>query len=57
VQVNGRPRGHIMVPAGTPQDEIERRALCDPKVETFTVRRHIVKVIVVPNKVVNIVVN
>jgi leucyl-tRNA synthetase len=56
VQVNGRPRGHVMVPAGTPQDEIERRALAETKVQTFTTGKQVVKVIAVPNKLINIVV-
>ncbi len=56
VQVNGKPRGHVTVAAGTEQKEIEQRALADPKVQPWIAGKQVVKVIVVPNKLVNIVV-
>jgi leucyl-tRNA synthetase len=56
VQVNGKLRGRIHVPFGTPNDELQRRALADEKVRSFIAGRQIVKAIVVPDKLVNVVV-
>jgi leucyl-tRNA synthetase len=56
VQVNGKVRGRIFAPFGTPKDELEKRALADPKAQPFFAGRQIVKVIVVPDKLLNIVV-
>ena len=56
VQVNGKLRGRIRVPAGTKQEEIERRALADTKVNQHVNGKRLLKVIVVPDKLVNIVV-
>jgi leucyl-tRNA synthetase len=56
LQVNGRVRGRIAVPFGAPQAELERRALADPKTQPFVSGKQVVKVIVVPDKLVNIVV-
>ncbi len=55
VQVNGKLRSRLQVPAGLPADELERRALADDKVAKFTAGKTIKKVITVPNKLVNIV--
>jgi len=56
LQVNGKVRGRIAVPFGAPQAELERRALADPKTQPFVSGKQVVKVIVVPDKLVNIVV-
>jgi leucyl-tRNA synthetase len=56
VQVNGKLRGRIAVPHGTPKDEQERLALADEKVKAHLDGKQIVKVVVVPDKLVNIVV-
>jgi leucyl-tRNA synthetase len=56
VQVNGKVRGHIMVPFGAPRDELERRALQDAKVQTFLKGKQVIKIITVPDKLVSIVV-
>ena len=56
LQVNGKVRGRISVPFGTPQVELEKLALADPKVQPFIAGKQVVKVIVVPDKLVNIVV-
>ena len=56
VQVNGRLRSRLVAAAGTSQEEIEQRALADPGVAQFLVGRQLVRTIVVPNKLVNIVV-
>ena len=56
LQVNGKVRGRLSVPFGTPQAEIEKLALADPKVQPFIAGKQVVKIIVVPDKLVNIVV-
>jgi leucyl-tRNA synthetase len=56
VQVNGKLRSHIYAPFGTPADVLEARALEDSKVRPFIDGKRIVRVIVVPDKLVNIVV-
>ena len=56
LQVNGKMRGRMFVPFGTPEDELKKLALADPKVQPFTEGKQVVKVIVIPDKLVNIVV-
>ena len=56
LQVNGKVRGRIAVPFGAPQAELEKLALADPKTQPFVSGKQVVKVIVVPDKLVNIVV-
>ncbi|MCP5111184.1 MAG: class I tRNA ligase family protein, partial [bacterium] len=56
LQVNGKLRNRLTVPAGTVKDELERRALADDRIQQFTDGKRVVKVIVVPDKLVNIVV-
>jgi leucyl-tRNA synthetase len=56
VQVNGKLRGRIFVAFGTPKEELEARALADEKVQPFIAGKQIVKIITVPDKIVNIVV-
>jgi leucyl-tRNA synthetase len=46
----------LSVPFGTPRAEIEKLALADPKVQPFIAGKRVVKIIVVPDKLVNIVV-
>jgi leucyl-tRNA synthetase len=55
VQVNGRLRGRIRVAVGATEDEIRSRALAEPKVVSSLDGRTVAKVILVPNKLVNIV--
>lgn len=55
VQVNGKLRSKIMMAAGTPDDEIKRLALEDPKIQEITGGKQMKKVIVVRGKLVNIV--
>jgi leucyl-tRNA synthetase len=55
VQVNGKLRGRIRVATGTSEDEIRRLALAEPKVAASLNGLRVVKVIVVRNKLVNIV--
>ena len=56
VQVNGRVRGHVRAPFGTPREELERRALQEPKSQPFLAGKQIARIIVVPDRLVNIVV-
>lgn len=56
VQVNGKLRDVLVVPVDTPREELERLALASPKVQQFTNGKTVKKIIVVPNKLVNVVV-
>ncbi|MGA7294668.1 MAG: leucine--tRNA ligase [Terriglobales bacterium] len=56
VQVNGKLRSLVVVPAGASNDEIQRAALADEKVKAAIAGKQVVKIIVVPKKLVNIVV-
>ena len=56
VQVNGKIRARLSVPADSPEDFVRERALADEKVKAVIEGKQIVKLIVVPGKLVNIVV-
>jgi leucyl-tRNA synthetase len=56
VQVNGKLRGKITVPADSPEDFVREKALADEKVKAALSGKTTMKVIVVPGKLVNIVV-
>jgi len=56
VQVNGKLRGLVVVPAGATNDQVEHAALADAKVQAAIAGKQIVKKIVVPGKLVNIVI-
>ena len=56
VQVNGKLRGLVVVPAEASEDQIKQAALADEKVGGALAGKQVVKVIVVPKKLVNIVV-
>ena len=56
VSFNGKPRFNIEVPAGTDKDEVERIALADAGAARWLDGKQPKKVIVVPNKIVNVVV-
>jgi len=53
VQVNGKVRDRLEMPAGTNNAETERLALAAPKVQTYLEGKQIRKVIVVPERLVN----
>ena len=55
VQVNGKLRGTIEVPASAGKEEAEALALAQPQVAAFLKDLTVRKVIVVPGKIVNIV--
>jgi leucyl-tRNA synthetase len=56
VQVNGKLRSRVTAPHGVSEEELKRVALEDEKVRAHTAGKTVVKVIVVPGKLVNIVV-
>jgi leucyl-tRNA synthetase len=56
VQVNGKVRGHVTVPADADADALEAAALADEKVQAFINGATPKKVIVVAGRLVNIVV-
>ena len=56
VQVNGKLRSRIEMPASADKSQVEAVAMADENVRRFTEGNTIVKVIVVPGKLVNIVV-
>jgi leucyl-tRNA synthetase len=55
-QVNGRVRDRVQAPSGAPREELEALALAAPNVRAHLDGRQVVKVIVVPDKLVNVVV-
>jgi leucyl-tRNA synthetase len=56
VQVNGKLRGKVLVPAEADQAFVEERALADEKVKAAIAGKKVVKVIFVPGKLLNLVV-
>ena len=57
VQVNGKIRDKVKVPADAPNDQVEETALAAEKVQTWLEGKTIRKVIVVPGRLVNIAVS
>lgn len=55
VQINGKLRERIRVARDLDKSELEKTALDNPKVAGFLEGKNVMKVIVVPNKLVNIV--
>jgi leucyl-tRNA synthetase len=55
VQVNGKVRGKVTVAADADRRTIERAAQSDDNVQRFITGQQVAKIIVVPNKLVNIV--
>ena len=56
VQVNGKLRGRVVVPADAGEALVKERALADEKVKAAIAGKQIVKVIFVPAKLLNLVV-
>jgi len=56
VQVNGKLRGRVVVPADSSEEFVIECALADEKVRSFIAGKQIVKKIYVPGKMGNIVV-
>ena len=55
-QVNGKLRARIMAPLDSENQTVQEIALKDEKVKKFTEDKKIIKVVIVPNKLINIVV-
>ena len=56
VQINGKIRSRIEVPANSSDETLREAALSDARVREFTNGKTVRKVIVVPGKLVNIVI-
>jgi leucyl-tRNA synthetase len=57
VQVNGKKRGEITVPADASEDDIKAAARANPNVQRFLEGKTIRKMIVVPGRLLNVVVS
>jgi len=56
IQVNGKLRSRVIAAPGVSEDELRRSALADEKVRALIDGREVVKVIVVPERLVNVVI-
>ena len=56
IQVNGKVRGRITLPAKAERAEVEAAALKDANVQTWVAGKEIRKIIVVPEKLINLVI-
>ena len=56
VQMNGRVKGKVAVEAGLDKEELEKRVLVDQRIAKLLEGKRIVKLIAVPDKLVNVVV-
>ena len=57
IQVNGKVRGKIEIPMGSDEDTVKNKALEHENVQKFLAGKQAKKIIVIPNKIVNIVIN
>jgi leucyl-tRNA synthetase len=55
VQVNGKLRARIDVPADAPKADVEARAMAEPNVQKHVEGKTVRKVVVIPGKLVNVV--
>ena len=56
IQINGKLRSRMLVPADAGEETIRQRALADDKVKAAINGKQVAKVIVVPGKLANVVV-
>ncbi len=56
VQINGKVREHIKVATGLTKAELEKLAPTIPRVQELTAGKNVMKIIAVPNKLINVVV-
>ena len=56
IQINGKRRSEITVPADAPKEEVEKRALANDAVTKVLAGNSPRKLIVVPGRIVNVVV-
>ena len=57
IQINGKIRGKIVVPVGSKEDQLKELALNNPDIKGHLAEKTVRKVIVVPDRLVNIVVS
>ena len=57
IQVNGKVRGKIEVSVGSNDDTVKSQALEHENVQKFTAGKKVKKIIIIPNKIVNIVIS
>jgi leucyl-tRNA synthetase len=55
IQVNGKLRGHIHMPVNASREDCERVALADENVLRYTEGKPVRKIVVVPNRLINVV--
>jgi leucyl-tRNA synthetase len=56
IQVNGKVRGKLMIPAGLDDESVKEKAFAEPKVQEYINGKNLKKVVVVKGKLVNIVI-
>jgi leucyl-tRNA synthetase len=56
VQVNGKVRGRVTVPAGAGEEQVRRAAFEDPRVREWVGRGEVRKVVYIPGRLLNVVV-
>jgi leucyl-tRNA synthetase len=56
IQVNGKLRSRVLAAPDTSQEDLQTMALADAKIKEYTEGKQIVKIIVVPNRLVNVVI-
>ena len=56
IQVNGKVRAKIVTASGVSSDEMKKLALGDERIESYIAGKRMIKLVVVPEKLVNIVV-
>ncbi|MEW6770228.1 MAG: leucine--tRNA ligase [Bacillota bacterium] len=56
VQINGKVRGRVMVPASATPEEMQEEALREPRIRQLLAGKTMVKVVAVPGRLVNVVV-
>ena len=57
LQVNGKVRSRLIAAAGAPKEELERLAREEPRIVEWIAHRTVVKVIAVPDRLVNFVID
>ncbi len=55
VQVNGKVRGRLLVAPGSNREDLERAALADEKVKSHLADRQVTKIVVLQDRLINIV--
>jgi leucyl-tRNA synthetase len=55
-QINGRVRGKVQVESGLGEEELKKHVLSDAKIAKLLDGQRVVKIVVVPDKLVNVVV-